>query len=354
VKKSNPKELKDTHTHKMHETNEANLDKPSSDIVKEFKANGNFDQFRKDCFTEITSQPSFEQLTLTVDDLVQKFLREQSQYLRKHEMRDLLRRRLNDNYQLNSGINALLNQIIDAKIETSFKPIIESMVNCLPTNHSELLSAADQASTHNSSLCKTEATLASTSTGQAHESKSLKIAAQSVSIEDFLNHSEKQQIAQNRVKVEKSKLPIGGAGGTVDSKPKKDLIKKEDTLLNKPVDVKKSPKPVQMVKTTANPKLPVANVHVQVAKKKLNEFEFLKSPTLVNESPLEKDPKNVFNFDWKIAPHVSLVKRVCLADDELTGNSSSSTRTSSSSSLNSSANTSSEMQKDSNDLNETL
>lgn len=78
----------------MNET--ADVDKSASDIVKEFKANGNFDQFRKDCFTEITSQSSFESLGKTVDEIVQKLLREHSQNLRKNEMRDFLRRKLNE------------------------------------------------------------------------------------------------------------------------------------------------------------------------------------------------------------------------------------------------------------------
>ncbi len=80
----------------MDHLDENSLNKPVLDIVKEFKANGNFDQFRKDCFSEITSQPSFHTLSKNVEDLVQKFLREQSHSLRKNDMRDLLRRKLNE------------------------------------------------------------------------------------------------------------------------------------------------------------------------------------------------------------------------------------------------------------------
>ena len=80
----------------MDQLDENSLNKPISDIVKEFKANGNFDQFRKDCFAEITAQSSFQTLSKSVDDMVQKFLREQNQSLRKNEMRDLLRRKLNE------------------------------------------------------------------------------------------------------------------------------------------------------------------------------------------------------------------------------------------------------------------
>jgi hypothetical protein len=36
--------------------NESNIKPYTFDLVKEFKANGNFDRFRRDCFNEIISQ----------------------------------------------------------------------------------------------------------------------------------------------------------------------------------------------------------------------------------------------------------------------------------------------------------
>ena len=132
--------------------NEANLKNSIADIVKEFKANGNFDQFRKDSFSEIISQSSFQNLVKTTEDYVQKILREQSHITKKNDLRDLLRRRLNEyailrllalnlnqiimfsfkrSSNLNNGINSLINQTIDPKIENNFKPIIDVMVNNL-------------------------------------------------------------------------------------------------------------------------------------------------------------------------------------------------------------------------------
>lgn len=74
----------------------SDLDKAVADIVKEFKANGNFDQFRKDCFAEMSAQTSFDNLGKNADDIVQRILKEQSHSLRKNEMRDFIRRKLNE------------------------------------------------------------------------------------------------------------------------------------------------------------------------------------------------------------------------------------------------------------------
>jgi hypothetical protein len=74
----------------------SDLDKAVQEIVKEFKANGNFDQFRKDCFVEMSAQTSYESLGKNADDIVQRLLKEQSHSLRKNEMRDFIRRKLNE------------------------------------------------------------------------------------------------------------------------------------------------------------------------------------------------------------------------------------------------------------------
>jgi hypothetical protein len=74
----------------------SDLDKAVQEIVKEFKANGNFDQFRKDCFVEMSAQTSYESLGMNADDIVQRLLKEQSHSLRKNEMRDFIRRKLNE------------------------------------------------------------------------------------------------------------------------------------------------------------------------------------------------------------------------------------------------------------------
>ena len=74
----------------------SDLYKAVQEIVKEFKAYGNFDQFRKDCFVEMSAQTSYESLGKNADDIVQRLLKEQSHSLRKNEMRDFIRRKLNE------------------------------------------------------------------------------------------------------------------------------------------------------------------------------------------------------------------------------------------------------------------
>ena len=67
------------------------------DVVKQLKANGSFDQFRKDCIAEIIAQPDYQELTKHVEEFVFKFLREQKQLNnQKSLIRDNLRRSLNE------------------------------------------------------------------------------------------------------------------------------------------------------------------------------------------------------------------------------------------------------------------
>jgi hypothetical protein len=73
-----------------------NLKSEIQDIVKQLKANGSFDQFRKDCFGEIIAQPRFNELTKSLEDFVFKFLREQKQNVKKNLIRENLRQSLNE------------------------------------------------------------------------------------------------------------------------------------------------------------------------------------------------------------------------------------------------------------------
>lgn len=66
------------------------------ETVKQLKANGSFDQFRKDCFSEIVTLPKYHDLTKQVEDYVIRFLKEQKPNSKKSIIRDKLRRSLNE------------------------------------------------------------------------------------------------------------------------------------------------------------------------------------------------------------------------------------------------------------------
>jgi hypothetical protein len=66
------------------------------EIIKQLKAEGSFDKFRKDCFAEIIAQPQFHDLTKNVEDYVLRFLKEQKPNSKKSLIRDKLRRSLNE------------------------------------------------------------------------------------------------------------------------------------------------------------------------------------------------------------------------------------------------------------------
>jgi hypothetical protein len=69
-----------------------------SEIAKEFKSSGQFDEFRKNCYTDIISQPSFQILKKNVQTFVHQTLEDKKWNInmKKNVVKENLRRKLNE------------------------------------------------------------------------------------------------------------------------------------------------------------------------------------------------------------------------------------------------------------------
>lgn len=67
-------------------------------LVYELKAQGTFDQFRKECIADVDTKPAYQNLSQRVEGSVTTFLKEQSWKpdMNKNQVREMLRKRITE------------------------------------------------------------------------------------------------------------------------------------------------------------------------------------------------------------------------------------------------------------------
>ncbi|XP_013390298.1 biorientation of chromosomes in cell division protein 1-like 1 [Lingula anatina] len=102
----------------------------TEEIVKKLKSQGIFDQFRKECLADVDTKPAYQNLRQRVDNYVTNFLSKQkwSPDLNKNQLREQLRRQINQSGMLASGVERIIEQVVNPKIETVFKPEVDKVV----------------------------------------------------------------------------------------------------------------------------------------------------------------------------------------------------------------------------------
>lgn len=99
-------------------------------IVGQLKSQGIFDEFRRDCIADFDTKPAYQNLRQRVEIYVSKFLSEQTWCtdLNKNQVRDNLRRSINESGMLAWGMDHLVEQVVTPKIYQVFYPKIETIV----------------------------------------------------------------------------------------------------------------------------------------------------------------------------------------------------------------------------------
>ncbi|CAG0879772.1 unnamed protein product, partial [Darwinula stevensoni] len=99
-------------------------------MVLELKSQGIFDQFRKECFSDVDTKPAYQNLQSRLEASVDGFLRGQiwSPDLNKNQLRDSLRKHILDSSWMAAGIERIVEQVVNPKISSVFLPRIEEMV----------------------------------------------------------------------------------------------------------------------------------------------------------------------------------------------------------------------------------
>uniref|UniRef100_A0A2M4AIC7 BOD1/SHG1 domain-containing protein n=1 Tax=Anopheles triannulatus TaxID=58253 RepID=A0A2M4AIC7_9DIPT len=100
-------------------------------MVQELKSQGLFDQFRKECLADVDTKPAYQNLRQRVEGSVNKFLAEQewSDNIRhKNQLREQLRKNIIDSGYLDTGVERIVDQVVNPKISTIFLPKVEELV----------------------------------------------------------------------------------------------------------------------------------------------------------------------------------------------------------------------------------
>ncbi|XP_055617415.1 biorientation of chromosomes in cell division protein 1-like 1 [Toxorhynchites rutilus septentrionalis] len=100
-------------------------------IVHEVKSQGLFDQFRKECLADVDTKPAYQNLRQRVESSVSKFLSQQkwTENIRhKNQLREKLRKNIIDSGFLETGVERIVDQVVNPKISAVFHPKVEEIV----------------------------------------------------------------------------------------------------------------------------------------------------------------------------------------------------------------------------------
>ncbi|XP_063629687.1 biorientation of chromosomes in cell division protein 1-like 1 [Cydia splendana] len=99
-------------------------------LVYELKSKGIFDQFRKDCISDVDTRPAYQNLRQRVENSVSLFLSRQTWKpdLNKNQLREKLRKHILDGNYLEQGVERIVDQVVNPKVASVFIPQVEDLV----------------------------------------------------------------------------------------------------------------------------------------------------------------------------------------------------------------------------------